>query len=84
MDERIELADLLRAVSRCIAAAPIERRKHLDVMLANYAFDQRTDYAWATGGQSPMLLCHLLFAIKEACQPEELEELAEQKTRGSA
>jgi hypothetical protein len=46
MDDRTELQDLLRAVGQCTAAAPLERRKHLDGTIEAYAFDQRTDWGW--------------------------------------
>jgi hypothetical protein len=84
MDDRIDMSDLLRAVSECVAAAPVEKRKHLAGTLEGYQFEERTTWAWAVGGSSPMLLAHLLFEIERACQPEEVEQLSEQAPRGTA
>jgi hypothetical protein len=59
--------ELLDAIEAVVASADAEKRKALATTIDEYADDFAEDFYWATSGQAPALLHHLLQTIDAAC-----------------
>jgi hypothetical protein len=74
-EEFTGMYELLEAVEAAIAAADPAKRAALATTIDKYAENFPDDFLWATGGQAPNLLYHLLTTIDAACRPEAQSKL---------
>jgi hypothetical protein len=90
VDELTDIYNVLDAIEAVITACDPAKRERLAATIDAFAEDFPDDFYWATSGQAPMMLHHILSTIDAACRPTSgskprpVIRLVDRKPEGSA
>ena len=72
-DDITGMYEVLAALKAVISSAAPDKRDALAQAMDGYAEHFPEEFFWATGGQSPLLLHHLMTEIDVSCRPDDTE-----------